>query len=77
MPRMYKGKQRTWKEIIDNLEAAEKRVAELEGALKTAIDAIRLLDDSAMGFGYDENRNMRWPIRDELVDNLCKTLNKV
>ena len=56
--------------------AAEKRVAELEEALKTAIDAIRLLDDYSMGFVCDEDRGIRWPIRDELVDNLCKALNK-
>ena len=65
------------RDLKAELAVAEKRVAELEEALKTAIDAIRLLDDSAMGFGYDEDRNMRWPIRDELVDNFCKILNKV
>ena len=62
-----------WEEMCGN---EEKQVAELEEALKTAIDAIRLLDDYSMGFVCDEDRGIRWPIRDELVDNLCKALNK-
>ena len=56
--------------------AAELRVAELEEALKTAIDAIHLLDDYSMGFVCNEDRGIRWPIRDELVDNLRRVLNK-
>lgn len=47
---------------------------ELVAMLKTSYDAIASLDVNVFGSGADEE--VRWPIRDELLDKIAKSIAK-
>ena len=52
----------------------EKRNAKLLGVLKDASEAIATIGEDALGVG--SHGDLKWPIRDELLDTIDKAINE-